>query len=236
VSGTALALAVAASMVLLPPELWRTWLLEVRPSLGYGLQPVHLFSPACPSNQSLNAMVSRLFLAPTCEPIASALPLAGRWLAYCSSLVVVGSSLMAVLKAHAALSHVPCGADASCGRPADVTDAGFSLFLAAMFLTGSLSWEHHLVFALPGLALVTLAAVRRPRARLELTGLAFATLGILVTLPLAHPALRQGWAIGLISIRTLAVVVLWLLLRARIDVSVAADAENSCVYSRVYDM
>jgi len=71
--GAALALGVAASLVVLPPQLWRTWLLEVRPSLGYGLQPVHLFSPACPSNQSLNAMVSRFFLAPRGPRHAAAL-------------------------------------------------------------------------------------------------------------------------------------------------------------------
>jgi hypothetical protein len=62
-----------------------------------------------------------------------------------------------------------------------------------------------------------LTVARRPRDGLELPALAFASLGTLVTLPLSHPALHEGWAVGLISVRALAVVILWWLLRRRMD-------------------
>ena len=201
-----LAIAGVVSLAILPADLWWTWLFDVRPSLGYGVQPVHLFSPACASNQSLNAVAARLFLGPDCRPIDVPVPLGGRWVVYAAALGILGSSVLAVARAHER---------ARPGR--DATDFGFCLFLAAMFLVGSLSWEHHLVFALPGLALVFLTFVRRPRGGLELPGLAFASLGTLVTLPLSHPALHQGWAVGLISVRALAVAILWWLLRRRMD-------------------
>jgi alpha-1,2-mannosyltransferase len=136
----ALVAAAAATLALLPSGLWRTWLLEIRPSLGYGRQPLHLFSPACASNQSLNALVSRFFLEPACLPIDAPLPIAGRALAYALAIAVLVLSLNAVRRTHrgAALTSI------------EAADLGFCLFLATMFLTGSLSWEHHLVFAMPG--------------------------------------------------------------------------------------
>ena len=158
-----LAAAAAATLALLPSGLWQTWLLEVRPSLGYGRQPLHLFSPACPSNQSLNALVSRFFLEPACQPIDAPLPIAGRALAYTLAIAVLVLSLYAVTSS------------ASSGprrRRSKRHDLGFCLFLATMFLVGSLSWEHHLVFAMPGLALLVLSALRQPRGAGELVGLA----------------------------------------------------------------
>jgi alpha-1,2-mannosyltransferase len=205
--------AAVATLALLPSGLWRAWLFEVRPTLGYGREPFHLFSPACASNQSLNALVSRLFLEPRCAPMDGAMPAGALVLTYVTSLAVLALTFYAVDRAHG-------GAAACQGRPAgddgSATDLGFCLVLAAMFLTGSLSWEHHLVFAMPGLALLVLAALHQPRGGGELVGLALCVPGILVTLPLAHPALLHGWATALVSIRTWAVIVLWSMLWVRL--------------------
>jgi hypothetical protein len=43
--------------------------------------------------------------------------------------------------------------------------------------------------------------------------------GILVTLPLNHPSLQNGWAQALVSIRTYAVIVLWSMLWLRLPCS-----------------
>ena len=215
-----LAAAGAATLALLPSGLWGTWLLEVRPSLAYGHQPLHLFSPACPSNQSLNALVSRFFLEPTCRPIDAPLPIAGRALVYALAIVVLLLSLYAVSRAH--LGAAPPSIDAD--------DLGFCLFLATMFLTGSFSWEHHLVFALPGLALLVLSALRQPRGASELAALAACVPGILVTLPLNHPLLRHGWAQALVSIRTYAVIVLWSMLWLRLRAREPGKGRKPVVY------
>jgi hypothetical protein len=212
---------------LLPSGLWKTWLLEVRPSLGYGRQPLHLFSPACPSNQSLNALVSRFFLEPACAPIDAPLPIAGRVLAYALAIAVLVLSLYAVRRAHlgAALPSI------------EAADLGFCLFLATMFLVGSLSWEHHLVFAMPGLVHLLLSALRQPRGAGELLGLAACLPGILVALPLNHPSLHHGWAQALVSIRTYAVILLWSMLWLRLRRSrTEKTRENLLCTNHVYDM
>ena len=72
------------------------------------------------------------------------------------------------------------------------------------------------MFAMPGLALVVLSALRQPRGTGELLGLAACVPGILVTLPLNHPSLLHGWAQALVSIRTYAVIVLWSMLWRRL--------------------
>jgi alpha-1,2-mannosyltransferase len=215
-----LAVAAAATLALLPSGLWRTWLLEVRPSLAYGRQPLHLFSPACPSNQSLNALVSRFFLEPACQPIDAPLPIAGRVLAYALAIAVLVLALYAVSRAHSG-SALPS---------IEASDLGFCLYLATMFLVGSLSWEHHLVFAMPGLALLLLSALRQPRGAAELIGLAACVPGILVTLPLNHPSLLHGWAQVLVSIRTYAVIVLWSMLWVRIHAREPRKAAKPVVY------
>ena len=122
----------------------------------------------------------------------------------------------------------------SAGRAAppsiEAADLGFCLFLATMFLVGSLSWEHHLVFAMPGLALLLLSALRQPRGAGELVGLAACVPGILVTLPLNHPSLHHGWAQVLVSIRTYAVIVLWSMLWRRLRAREPSKVEKFVVY------
>jgi alpha-1,2-mannosyltransferase len=195
----ALALAAGASTLVLPAEVWGDWIAEVRPTLAYGLGPTNLFSPACDFNQSLNGLVSRLFLEAECLPTTDVVPGPGRLLAYALALVVVGSSAFAA-------SGAARRGRASLNRESGSLDVSFCLFLLAMFLVGSLSWEHHLVFVLPAVVLL-LGHERRPPIRSAV--LLIAILGVVLPLPLYDPALEASWGRLAVSVRTLAVALLW---------------------------
>jgi alpha-1,2-mannosyltransferase len=192
-----LAVAHAASLVLLPDGVWSEWYATVRPTLAYGQQPAGLFSPACVFNQSLNGLVSRLYLEPSCTETTAVVPWPGRLLTYLLGGIVLGLSLVALGRRR--------------GRGPAADQLGFPLFLLVMFLVGSLSWEHHLVFALPAVVALVVDRDRSTGAR-NLAAMV-AVLGATLSLPVQHPL---GWASMVLSIRTAAVALLWVLLLERL--------------------
>jgi alpha-1,2-mannosyltransferase len=187
-----LAVALFVSVLVLPDGVWGEWISKVRPTLGYGLQPTGLFSPACNFNQSLNGFVARLFLDASCLPTLESVPLEGRLVAYALAAAVLGASVLVAWRA--------------AGQAA--LDLGFCLFLLAMFLTATLAWEHHLVFALPA---VVLLLQRQHETGTHSAALLAAVLGTTLPLPIYHGALETGWPRLFVSARTFSVVALWLL-------------------------
>jgi hypothetical protein len=126
-----------ASWLILPEGLWGDWLANVAPTGGYGLRPFNLpFIPVEPWNHSINGFMLfvqdrvpevfgvpvRLITKPLTYPLAAAVGAA-----------TVGLALLSARE----------------GQGERTLDADVSLFLLMTFLVAPLSWEHHLVYALP---------------------------------------------------------------------------------------
>jgi hypothetical protein len=121
----------------LPKGLWGDWLANVAPTGGYGLRPFNLpFIPVEPWNHSINGFM--LFVQDR-VPEVFGLPtgLLTKPLTYLLAGAVGAATLgLALLSAGR-------------GQGERTLDADVSLFLLMMFLVAPLSWEHHLVYALP---------------------------------------------------------------------------------------
>lgn len=126
-----------ASWLILPEGLWGDWLANVAPTGGYGLRPFNLpFIPVEPWNHSINGFMlfvqdrvpevfgvrTGLITRPLTYPLAAAV-----------GVVTVGLAFLSARR----------------GQGQRTLDADVSLFLLMTFLAAPLSWEHHLVYALP---------------------------------------------------------------------------------------
>jgi hypothetical protein len=121
----------------LPKGLWGDWLANVAPTGGYGLRPFNLpFIPVEPWNHSINGFM--LFVQ---DRVPEVLGLPTRLLTKPLTYLLAGAVGAATLGL-ALLS-------ARRGQGERTLDADVSLFLLMMFLVAPLSWEHHLVYALP---------------------------------------------------------------------------------------
>ena len=147
------ALYALASWLVLPPGLWGDWLTNVAPTGGYGLRPFNLFLPGAPWNHSLNGFF--IFLGDRCPNL---LWLHGPTLTRALTYVVCAGVAGVTLRLSFVSSRVR--------GERRWLDREVALFLQMMFLVAPLSWEHHLVYVLPG-ALVSLRQLlegRVPRA------------------------------------------------------------------------
>ncbi|HEX8150093.1 MAG TPA: glycosyltransferase family 87 protein [Pyrinomonadaceae bacterium] len=148
----------------LPGGLWGDWLANVAPTGGYGLRPFNLpFIPVEPWNHSINGFM--LFVQDRL-PEVFGLPTRSltRPLTYLLAGAVGAATLgLALLSARR-------------GRGERTLDADVSLFLLTMFLVAPLSWEHHLVYALPAALFAIdflLKGPTRPAAALGALGALF---------------------------------------------------------------
>lgn len=142
--GWALGAVLAATAVAygtLPGAAWSDWFTHVLPTGGYGALPYGLFSPATPHNQSINGFALRLFSSNEFTPTVHPAPEVARLFAYALSGLVAGTTLLLNFLAR---------------HRRDLLDLEFSLLLLMMFLVGPLSWDHHVVFALPAVVIVML--------------------------------------------------------------------------------
>ncbi|HEX7313917.1 MAG TPA: glycosyltransferase family 87 protein [Pyrinomonadaceae bacterium] len=121
----------------LPRGLWDDWLANVAPTGGYGLRPFNLpFIPVEPWNHSINGFM--LFVQDR-VPVVFGLPTSfiTRPLTYLVAGAVGAATLgLSLLSARR-------------GQGERTLDFEVALFLLMMFLVAPLSWEHHLVYALP---------------------------------------------------------------------------------------
>jgi hypothetical protein len=121
----------------LPSGLWGDWLANVAPTGGYGLRPFNLpFIPVEPWNHSLNGFM--LFVQ---DRVPEVFGLPTRLITKPFTYLFAG----AVGAATVGLAFL----SARKGQGERTLDADVSLFLLMMFLVAPLSWEHHLVYALP---------------------------------------------------------------------------------------
>lgn len=121
----------------LPRGLWDDWLVNVAPTGGYGLRPFGLpFLPVEPWNHSINGFM--LFVQDRTQdgfdfPTSLITKPLTYLLAGAIGVATLGLALLSARK----------------GQGAKTLDADISLFLLMTFLVAPLSWEHHLVYALP---------------------------------------------------------------------------------------
>lgn len=137
------AVATVLSYFLLPAETWPEWIAKVLPSGGYGEIPWGLFSPAAPQNQSINGFAFRLFMENEFTKTIYHDPALVKITAYILAGIVTAVTLYLCYRASRLAPRDP-----------EVLDLEFSLALAMMFLVGPLSWDHHVVYALPAAMLV----------------------------------------------------------------------------------
>lgn len=146
-----LGLYALAAWLVLPSSLWGDWTRNVLPTGGYGLRPFNLFLPVEPWNHSVNGFM--LFVQDRTQTL---LWMPAYWLTRPLTYLLAG----AVGAATVGLSLL----SARRGTAAKTFDLEFALFLLMMFLVAPLSWEHHLVYALPA-ALFAIDFLLRGRAR-----------------------------------------------------------------------
>ncbi len=185
---------------ILPPAVWGDWVAHVLPSGGYGNTPYGLFLPSKTANQSINGFTLRLFVDNEFnyaiflgQGLETRVP-------YLLAAIVAGTTLGL------------CYLAARKRDKTDSLDLQFSLTLLMMFLVAPLSWEHHLVFALPGIFIMTYRLFQA-RQRYVLSTLA-APAAILLAwdAPFTFPSLGgQLLAVLAQSFKLYAVLVFWLI-------------------------
>ena len=191
-----LALYALAAWWVLPQQLWGDWVRNVLPTGGYGLRPFGLFLPVEPWNHSINGLM--LFVQ---DRTPSLLGLRTSWLTRPLTYLLAG----AVAAATVGVSYF----SARRGLSAKTLDLEFALFLLMTFLVAPLSWEHHLVYALPA-ALFAVDFLLRGRARGPLAAAVVAALFVIAwDFPRDEMYHLRGWLAPLNTIKFFAAFGLW---------------------------
>ncbi len=185
----------ALAALVLPSEVWGSWLREVLPQGGYANNAI---SPAGPWNQNINGFITRLFLPNEFSEAPLPSPAIARPVATLLALAVLGSTAFYSFRASRRNKSGVLG------------ESEIASYLLMIFLIAPLSWEHHLVYVLPaavlGIRMLVTHELSRRRAILVLSALFL----IAWPVPLAEPALKHAWWTLLISIKFYAAVALWL--------------------------
>lgn len=129
------------SIWVLPAQAWTEWIARVMPTGGYGQLPYGLFSPATPHNQSINGFTLRLFSANEFTPVVYPSGMLAKVAPYIIVALIAGATMLLNVLAR---------------RRHDLLDLEFSVLLLMMFMVGPLSWDHHVVFALPAAMIIVL--------------------------------------------------------------------------------
>ena len=194
-----LVVAVAASVVVVPGAAWSDWFKELLPTGAYGSTPLGLHSPANPWNQSINGFTSRLFLENEFQRALMSSALFGRLVTYILSLLVLAITIF--LSRRATERHEN-----------DELDLEFSAYLLAITLIAPVTWEHHLVFALPAaLAAVTTIGVQWRDAKITTVLVWLAAFIIAWQFKYSAEWLRDWPAAFLISAKFYAIAGLWVI-------------------------
>ena len=176
-----------AALVLVPWTIWSDWLTHMLPYGGYGRTIPGLFPPESIFNLSLNGMLARLFnQGEWCTPIVVK-PWLGTALAYLLALGAVGASLDATWHR----VHKDAGT---------AGDWAFLIALPLIFLVAPLSWEHHLTFVLPSIAVLLIWAIQSGANRAPLSRVTLLVAATILSSPLGTQALWQVKGVALLLI------------------------------------
>ena len=211
-----LALYTFVAWLVLPQNLWGDWTRNVLPTGGYGLRPFNLFLPVEPWNHSINGLM--LFVQ---DRVPSLLGLPTRFVTRPLTYLLAG----AVAAATVGLSFL----SARKGVGAKTLDIDVALFLLMMFLIAPLSWEHHLVYALPA-ALFAIDYLFRGRVRAPTAAAVVAALFVLAwDFPRDDMYLIKGPLALVNTIKVLAAFGLWVFLAKETWDGVRGVAQGAAV-------
>jgi hypothetical protein len=186
----------------LPDGAWQTWYANVG-SKGYAQSVLNLFTDA-PANQSIFGLLTRAFFGKNVR-FAPIWVVPG-WFSKFAPYVLSGSVALLSLMASFVLSR-------SKTERASALDMNISLWLLVSFLVAPISWDHHLVFIVPALAVLieTLSHTQWKRDTWMFVPTAFAAVALAIPFPYNSPAFREGVKTLLISTSLYLVGLVWLL-------------------------
>lgn len=192
----------AGVSLFLPPGTWETWYENVG-SKGYS-DLVLGFSTNAPANQSMNGLLMRTFFGKNIrfDPILTVPDWVSRGAPYVLAGVVFAASLIVSVFAHQNPAM----------HPDRLLDLEFSLWSVVSFLIAPVSWDHHLVFLIPAVAvLIYHLFYGRNRRNLLLLGAAVA-LAVFLARPYPYnsPEFREGMKTLLISASLFGVGLMWI--------------------------
>ena len=188
--------------VVLPREVWHTWLVEVVPLGGYGNDRI---PAAFCWNQSINAFVMRLFQENYFSKAPLYYPELARPVATGLVFIVLTITMLYSFRSVRRCDSVERG------------DDEIAAFLLMTYLIAPLSWDHHLVYILPACALAISLLIRK-----EIHGApAMGVLGCLLLIAWRFPVDRldiiAGWWTLLMSAKLYPVFALWLFFIRRLN-------------------
>lgn len=188
---------------ILPKGLWGDWLANVAPTGGYGLRPFNLpFIPVEPWNHSINGFM--LFVQDR-MPAVFGVPtrLLTKPLTYLFAAAVGAATVgLAFFSARR-------------GQGEKTLDADVALFLLMTFLVAPLSWEHHLVYALPAALFAIHFLLKGPTRPLAVVGVLAALFVVAWDVPRDDTFALQG-LLGLSNaVKFFAAFGLWLFVAER---------------------
>jgi len=133
--------SILISFMAIPIRVWKSWLSNVLPYGGYGLEVPGLHPPAAIWNQSINGFFSRLFTSNKWSAPIYVNPDYGKYLTIITSILVVLVSAYITW-----LSYQKYRGQA--------IDHLMLIALPAIFLVAPWSWGHHLTYVLPPIILL----------------------------------------------------------------------------------
>ncbi len=186
----------------LPDGAWETWYANVG-SRGYAQSVLNLSTDA-PANQSIFGLLTRTFFGKNIR--FAPIWLVPGWFSITAPYVLSGSVALLSLAASFVLSR-------SDEERIPVLDMGMSLWLLTSFMIAPISWDHHLVFIVPALAVFIETLLHSQWKRnYWLLGLTVAaTVAVAVPFPYNSPAFREGIKTLLISTSLYLVGLVWFL-------------------------
>lgn len=212
-----LLLYIAISYLVLPHAVWGDWFVNVLPAGGYGKVPSNpnIVSPAWAWNQNINGFTSRIFLENQFSEALWPNPWLARIVPYLLSLCIVATTIGVSYFASRKLDAVTA------------IDLQFPLYLLVMFMVAPLTWEQHLVYALPCAFVAFNLLLSSRRNYIAKSIVMLALFGLSIYLPLESSHLKKGVLTLAISIKLYAVIVLWLyyVLEVRRNVHLSSQAQ-----------
>ncbi len=191
---TYLGMSVVIASLVLPGNIWRSWYTDFLPLTGYINTRLPL---AIAWNQSLNAFVMRLFQENYFSKAPLFHPSFTKPVILTAVYILVGGTALCsfrIAKAHTEASK----------------DDEISAYLLLIFLIAPLSWDHHLIYILPAVAVVISLifsnATSSGAATIVVAGLVL----MAWKLPLGSRDITQGWLTLLISAKLYPVLILWM--------------------------
>jgi alpha-1,2-mannosyltransferase len=203
---------VALAGLVIPRDVWASWLTEVVPAASNTKALILLFSHTPLDftwNQSIAGFMKRLFGDTIWGQPPLSYPALAAPLTTIAEAVVVGITSLFAFRFYKRVNPVAGVADDT------------AAFLLMMYLVAPLSWDHHLVFVLPSAFLALVFIVNGLTVNGSLSGKAAFGLALILCVlawrvPLDTPIFKKHWWTLLGFVKLYAVAALWIFFTVRL--------------------